>query len=98
MLEQVAAVRLADLFARGATRCIEDILRNMWSNDDEEKNALSASILAGKQAWLETGTMGVPFTVEQLRPETMEQYFEAKKARPKPAQPEATPLPRSGTE
>lgn len=73
--ERESARLLAAQFARLATRRIDDVLRDMWSNDDDEKNALAKSLLSGEQTWLESGTMGVPFSVEQLKPETMEGYL-----------------------
>ena len=52
----------------------------MWSNDDAEKTELAASLLRGEQVWLEQGTMGLPFGVEEMRPETMETYLKARDA------------------
>jgi hypothetical protein len=66
----------------------------MWSNDDLEKSELAQAILDGRNEWLERGTMGLPFTVDQLRPETMEQYFAAREAAPATA---PRILPRTGT-
>lgn len=96
--ERAPGQQLADQFALGARRRIDDLLRDMWSNDDVEKYALASAVLDGRQEWLEHGTIGLPYTVDQLRPETMEQFFEARKAQPR--QPEAAPRPlsRTGTE
>jgi alkylation response protein AidB-like acyl-CoA dehydrogenase len=84
---------LAEQFARSASRRIDDILRNMWSNDDREKGELARSILAGEQLWLEQGTMGVPFTVDEMRPETMEAYLEERRSE-KARRPERESEPR----
>jgi alkylation response protein AidB-like acyl-CoA dehydrogenase len=69
---------VAAQFARLAQRRIDDVLRDMWSNDDAKKSELAASVLAGDQVWLEQGTLGLPFSVDQLRPETMEAYLTAR--------------------
>jgi len=66
---------VAAQFARAASRRIDDVLRDMWSNDDAYKSELASSILAGDQVWLEQGTIGLPFTIDDLRPETMETYL-----------------------
>jgi alkylation response protein AidB-like acyl-CoA dehydrogenase len=85
--EREQTLLVAGQFARMARRRIDDVLRDMWSNDDLEKTELAASVLAGEQVWLEQGTMGVPFGVDDLRPETMEAYLkeraEEKARRPK---------------
>jgi alkylation response protein AidB-like acyl-CoA dehydrogenase len=97
--EQQHAVLLADQFARAARRRIDDILRDMWSNDDAEKLVLSKSILQGEQQWLERGTIGLPYSIEQLRPESMEDYLQERKSKPAAASgPRPLPLPRTGTE
>ena len=72
-------------------------LRDMWSNDDEEKSLVSKSILDGELSWLEQGTIGLPYSVEQLRPETMESYLKTRKPQPRAAEP-TQQLPRTGTE
>jgi hypothetical protein len=43
--------------------------------------------------------MGLPFTVDQLRPETMEQYFAAREAEQATQAPITAPriLPKTGT-
>jgi len=66
---------LADVFAWGARQRIDDMLRDMWKNDDAEKLELADAVFQNKQVWLEHGTMGLPFEMEQLRPETMEHYL-----------------------
>ena len=68
-------VQLADVFAQAARRRIDDKLRDMWSNDDAEQYALSSALLHGDFIDLEQGGMGVPYGVQELEPETMEQFF-----------------------
>lgn len=94
--ERDAALLLADQFARSATRRVDDILRDMWSNDDSEKVALSKSIMEGEQTWLEHGTIGLPFTVEQLRPETMDDYLKNREHQPATVSESRPLLPRTG--
>ncbi len=79
--QQPEAQLMAAQFARAAERRIDDVLRNMWSNDDTEKSALAAAILEGRHVWLEQGTMGLPYDVDALRPETMDTYLDARKTR-----------------
>jgi hypothetical protein len=85
--DQGAGARLlAEQFARSARRRIDAGLHEMWHNDDALKLDVASSVLAGQQIWLEHGSIGLPFTIEQMRPETMEQYF-ASRQRTRPAQP-----------
>jgi alkylation response protein AidB-like acyl-CoA dehydrogenase len=91
--EREQAQLVAAQFARMSQRRIDDVLRDMWSNDDDEKSELASSLLAGEHVWLEQGTIGLPYSVDQLRPETMEAYLaerEAEKAR----RPERDSAPR----
>jgi hypothetical protein len=67
--------------APSARARIERILEDMWSNDDAEKSELARALLAGEHVWLEQGTMGLPYTVEQLRPEAMDAYLKEREAR-----------------
>jgi alkylation response protein AidB-like acyl-CoA dehydrogenase len=83
---------LADQFARLARRRIDDVLRDMWDNDDQAKYQLAQSVLAGKQTWLEQGTIGLPYTIDAMRPETMEQFF-ANRSAPIPI----PPIAKTGT-
>jgi hypothetical protein len=74
---------MAAQFSRLAHRRIDDVLRDMWSNDDQEKSELARSILAEEHVWLEKGTLGIPFSVDDLRPETMETYLARRHAEEK---------------
>lgn len=71
-----SAQELADLFARNARRKVSRLFHEMWSNDDELKHKIGKQILEGRHAWLEAGTMGVPYTEEQLRPPTVSEILE----------------------
>jgi len=63
-----SAERIADLFARGARRNIKQWFKDMWRNDDALKHAVGKELLNGDYTWLETGTAGVPFSIEELTP------------------------------
>jgi alkylation response protein AidB-like acyl-CoA dehydrogenase len=47
------AEAVADLFARGARRRINDWFRDMWKNDDDFAYKSGIAVLEGKHAWLE---------------------------------------------
>jgi hypothetical protein len=76
-----SALELADDFARRARRRIDDKLREMWNNDDREHVRLANELLEGRFLWLEQGTMGVPFEVAELEPETMDDHFSEQEER-----------------
>jgi alkylation response protein AidB-like acyl-CoA dehydrogenase len=80
--QREGAFMLADQFAHSQQRRIADLLRDMWHNDDARKVNLANSILAGQQLWLEQGSIGVGYSIEQLRPQTMESYLEARRHEP----------------
>jgi len=92
--DRKAAQLMADAFACGARRRVDDFLRQMWSNDDALKHELAQSVLQDRQLWLEQGTIGLPFSTEQLRPETMQQFFAARESA---RAADALRLPRTGT-
>lgn len=71
------AVHVADVFARDARRRADRILREMWRNDDARRYAFAREVLDGKHLWLERGTVGVPYTVEDLRPRTVPEILAA---------------------
>jgi hypothetical protein len=53
----------------------------MWNNDDVEHVRLANELLDGRFLWLEQGTMGVPYDVAELEPETMEDHFSEQEER-----------------
>ena len=69
------AVELADFFARQTRRTIDDLFRNLWSNDDERAARVGRDLLAGDYTWLERGITPLPYTEEDLRPKTMEEIL-----------------------
>ncbi|MBZ0272158.1 acyl-CoA dehydrogenase family protein [bacterium] len=62
------AMLYADMFCRDASRKVNELLRGMFHNDDIFKYNLGKDIVEGKDTWLEKGSMGVPYTVEQMTP------------------------------
>ncbi len=73
-----SAEELADLFARGARRRIKDLFRDMWSNEDDRKVAVTRALLEGRHQWLERGTMGLPYEVSDLTPPTVKEILAAR--------------------
>jgi len=71
-----SAQRLADTFCKGARRRVKASLKGMWANDDDLKHSVGKEILTGTHAWLERGTLGVPYTAEELRPLTVTEIRE----------------------
>jgi alkylation response protein AidB-like acyl-CoA dehydrogenase len=62
------AMVLADRFCRSHRRKVKALFRELWRNDDAAMYRLGREVLAGNQAWLEQGTMGLGLSVEDLRP------------------------------
>jgi len=65
------ALDLADLVARDARRRVRELFRALWRNDDRRRSHLGAAVLRGDQAWLERGTMGLPYDAKDLKPTAM---------------------------
>jgi hypothetical protein len=61
------AIMLADLHCRNARRKVQQSFKALWSNDDNTKNKVAASVMKGDQAWLQAGIMGLGLTQEQFR-------------------------------
>ncbi|HEX2676280.1 MAG TPA: acyl-CoA dehydrogenase family protein [Polyangiales bacterium] len=80
-------VAMAERIARDNRRKIRDTLRDMWRNDDAERYEIAQHVLSHRYLWLESGTAGVRFDADDLRPQTMQEYFEAQR--------ESEPVPRA---
>ncbi len=76
---------LADVFARDTRRRIDHLFRDLWHNDDSARYALGRAVLDGEYQWLERGTMGVPWSIQELVPASMKAIFAAR-AREVPAE------------
>jgi hypothetical protein len=61
------AIQLADLHCRNARRKVQQSFKVLWSNDDNNKNTVAASVMKGEQEWLQKGIMGLGLTQEQFR-------------------------------
>jgi alkylation response protein AidB-like acyl-CoA dehydrogenase len=77
---------LADVFARSTRRRIEHLFRDLWHNDDSMAYALGRAVLDGEHEWLERGTMGVPWTIEEMTPPAMKRIFAARRPEPTPTE------------
>ncbi|HKU37358.1 MAG TPA: acyl-CoA dehydrogenase family protein [Polyangiales bacterium] len=95
--EREGSQLMAEQFARTQQRRIADLLRDMWQNDDALKNEVARSVLDGRQVWLEEGSMGLGYTVEQLRPQTMDDYFAARAVQRGEEAARSAPVSRTGT-
>ncbi len=72
------ALELADLFARAARRRVDALFRALRSNDDELTTRVGHRVLQGAHTAVEAGGMGVPFTVDELRPPSMDELLAAR--------------------
>jgi hypothetical protein len=70
------AVELADAFAREARRRIDALLNAMWDNDDAHRYALAQRTCEGRHGWIEDGAVPLPFTEEELRPQTVQERLD----------------------
>ncbi|HEX6246196.1 MAG TPA: hypothetical protein VFZ61_34970, partial [Polyangiales bacterium] len=64
-------------------------LHAMWHNHDDAKLALAREVLDERFAWLERGVMRLPYSAEELRPRSIDEYFAGRRrgARAEPVQP-----------
>ena len=77
--EATKAVDLADFFARQQRRQINSLFRQLWGNDDAHATRLGNELLKGSHTWVEEGISPLPYSIEDLRPRTMEEVFEQRK-------------------
>jgi hypothetical protein len=57
--EAEQALELADLFCRSSRRKVRRLFTDLWRNDDAVKNRVAASVMTGRQAWLEQGVLDI---------------------------------------
>lgn len=62
------ARELADLFCWTSRREIRRTFRDLWFNDDAIRYRVGRAVLEGRHAWLEEGSMGIGYGVDDLRP------------------------------
>jgi hypothetical protein len=91
--DAASAVELADFFARQTRRNIDMLFHQLWSNDDARATRVGLDLLEGKYTWLERGMTPLPYSIEDLRPKTMDEILqdreEQKKKEPAKEQPAA---------
>ena len=75
------AVDLADFFARQTRRNIDMLFHQLWRNDDARATRVGQELLAGKHTWLERGVDPLPYTIEDLRPKTMDEILNEREER-----------------
>ncbi len=63
-----SAIHLADAFCVQASRRVDRLFSELWSNDDDFNYATGRKVLAGDFAWAEEGTMPIGAEIEDLRP------------------------------
>src|SRR5881296_2852981 len=69
--EAERAAQLADLFCRMSRRKVRGLFRNIWSNEDAERNAVAAAVLRGDDAWLEQGILDIGLTPESFKTQSL---------------------------
>lgn len=74
-LARPEGLTLVRRFSGEVQRRVDDNLRDMWTNEDAERDRLAAQVLAGQLTWLEEGTLGLAYQASDLEPESMEQFF-----------------------
>ena len=83
------AVTLADFFARQSRRRIDSLFGELWNNDDVRATRVGLELLDGQHTWVERGVTPMPYTIEDMRPKTMDEILaEREKQGPAPAQEE----------
>ena len=70
------ATALADLFCRNASRKVQRLFRDLWRNDDDRKNAVTARVMDGEFSWLEEGRLDVGLSPESFKTRFLTQETE----------------------
>jgi alkylation response protein AidB-like acyl-CoA dehydrogenase len=65
------AAQLADLFCRMSRRKVRGLFRDLWSNEDAQRNAVAAAVLRGDDAWLEQGILDIGLTPESFKTQSL---------------------------
>jgi len=69
--EAESALKLVDLFGRRTKRKVNDLFRGFWKNEDARRYRLAREVMDGEFTWLEKGTLGLPYSTEDLKPKVM---------------------------
>jgi alkylation response protein AidB-like acyl-CoA dehydrogenase len=80
--EAEQAFDLADLFCRNSRRKVRRLFNDLWRNDDDLKNALTARVMSGEFAWLEEGRLDVGLTAEAFKTRFLTQTSERDERKP----------------
>jgi alkylation response protein AidB-like acyl-CoA dehydrogenase len=73
--EAARAVELADFFARQTRRTIDGLFRQLWRNDDALATRVGQELMDGKHTWIERGIPALPYSIEDMRPKTMDEVL-----------------------
>ncbi len=91
------AETLADVFCKNARRRADVLFDGLDSNDDEDRYRLAQRVLAGDYRWLEGGTVGLPWSAEELAPRYEAPVGPGPAARTEGFEPEPEPARRATT-
>lgn len=66
------ARQLTELFCRTSRRRVRRTFRDLWFNEDRIKYRVGRHVLDAGDTWLEEGSAGIPFSIDDLRPHGMQ--------------------------
>lgn len=87
------ARELADLFCWTSRREIRRIFRELWFNDDALLYRVGRNVLEGRHTWLEEGSIGLDYSVDDLRPAGIRHPAHASGAEKSPDEASGPPPP-----
>ncbi len=73
--EGARAQDVADLFAREQKLLIKTLFSRLWGNNDKQAMRLGQEMLDGRHEWLESGVLSLPYSIEDLRPKSMDELI-----------------------
>lgn len=79
--EAKTAFELADGFAKESEHKVRGLFRDLFDAEDENRTSLAKRLLDGAYRWLEQGTMGLPYTVDDLRPLSVDEMLAVREER-----------------
>ena len=85
------ARELADFFCWTSRRQIRRTFRDLWYNDDAMRYRVGRDVLEGRHAWLEEGSIGLGYGVDDLRPAGIKHPAHASGAESVPEEPSGPP-------
>jgi alkylation response protein AidB-like acyl-CoA dehydrogenase len=72
--EAERAAELADLFCRESRRRVRRLFQDLWSNEDNGKNRLAASVMKGDHTWLEQGRLDFGFGPDAFKTRALTEH------------------------